>query len=80
MRVPFRSADAIEETGAGKIERRAADLAHHLVEAGGSADRERTVRWLTSAGENAVAAAAMEEAVQYFNMALSLIGDDGAEG
>jgi tetratricopeptide (TPR) repeat protein len=72
-------ADAIEQTAAGQVERWAADLAHHLLEAGSSADPVRTVGWLKAAGDNAFAAAAMEEAAQYFDTALSLIGDEQKE-
>lgn len=65
-------AAAIESVHAGAVEARAADLAFHLVEAGGYADEDRTVRWLRVAGENAMAAAAMEEAAGYYDTVLAM--------
>jgi tetratricopeptide (TPR) repeat protein len=79
QRMHLAIADAIEQLETGKVQLHAADLAHHLVEAGSSADPDRTVRWLRTAGENAVKAAATEEAVRYFDTALSLAGDEQVE-
>jgi len=79
QRMHLAIADAIERLDASKAHRHAADLAHHLVEAGVSADPDRTLRWLRAAGESAVKASAPEEAVRYFDTALVLAGDDRAE-
>lgn len=76
QRMHLTIADAIEQAASDWPERRAMDLAHHLVEAGASADPDRTVRWLTAAGESAAAATAMEEAVHYFGTAFSLTDDE----
>jgi predicted ATPase len=79
QRMYLTVADAIEKTAGSHPEGRAADIAHHLVEAGSSADRERTIRWLKAAGENAAAAAALEEAFRYFDTALSVEGEQPSE-
>jgi TolB-like protein/tetratricopeptide (TPR) repeat protein len=79
QRLHLSIADAIEGSTGGQPERRAAELAHHLVEASASANYERTVGWLMIAGKNAVAAAAMEEALQNFESALTLLGDGDKE-
>lgn len=80
QRMHLSIADAIERTAGSHPEGRAADIAHHLVEAGSSADRERTIRWLKAAGENAAAATALEEAYRYFDTALSVQGEPPSEG
>jgi TolB-like protein len=79
QRMHLAIADAIERLDTHKAHRHAADLAHHLVEAGASADPGRTLLWLRTAGENAVKASAPEEAVRYFDTALGLIADGRGE-
>jgi tetratricopeptide (TPR) repeat protein len=70
---------AIEEVDADRLESRAADLAHHSIEAGELADSGSTLHWLLLAGDRARASAAMGEAVQYFDTALSLLHEAGSE-
>ena len=50
QRSHLQLAQAVQQVDADQLERRAADLAFHLVEAGDSADREETVHWLKIAG------------------------------
>ena len=72
QRLHLRLADAIEAVGGRAAEKQASTLAHHLYQAGAAADAEKTVRFLTLAGEQAIAKAAFEEALQYFDNALSI--------
>ena len=76
QRLHLRIADAIEKAAATP-EIQASDIAHHLHQAGRAADREKTVRYLTLAGDQAVEAGAFEDASRRFSDALSLQdGDD----
>jgi len=79
QRLHLAIADAIEQRGAESAERRAAELAHHLVGAGGSVPVERVVGWLETAGVQASGAAANEEAAHYFDTALRSIEQGDAE-
>ena len=72
QRMHLRVADAMERAYARTPEEHAADLAHHLHQAGAAADPGRTVRYLTLAGEQAQAAAAFEDALRHYESALSL--------
>ena len=79
QRLHLRIADAIERVylpagrhGARALEEHAADLAYHLNQAGAAADPEKTVRYLTLAGDQAMAAAAFEDALRHYENALSL--------
>lgn len=72
-RLHVQAADAIERRYAEDLEEHAAELTHHLSQAGRSADRSRLVRYLTIAGERAADAAAFDEAVTHFEQALSLL-------
>ena len=65
-------AEAIEQVHGDRVEPQAADLAHHLYQAGAAADSEKTVRFLTLAGDQAVASGAFDEAVRLFEDALSI--------
>ena len=70
QRLHLRVADALEAAD-GAAETQAAALAHHLYQAGELADGDRTLRYLTLAGRQALAAAAFEETVEHFTRALS---------
>jgi tetratricopeptide (TPR) repeat protein len=65
-------AEAIERAYARAPEEQAADLAHHLFQAGAAADLAKTVRYLALAGEQAFGAAAFEDALRHYEDALSL--------
>jgi tetratricopeptide (TPR) repeat protein len=77
-RLHLHVANAIERRYADDLEEHAADLTHHLSQAGPAADRPRLVRYLTIAGEQAANAAAFDDAVANFEHALSLL-ERGAE-
>ncbi|MEE8346410.1 MAG: tetratricopeptide repeat protein, partial [Dehalococcoidia bacterium] len=72
QRMHLRVAEAIEQAYPRSLEEHAADLAHHLHQAGAAADPEKTVRYLTMAGEQALGAAAFEDALRHYEDALSL--------
>ena len=67
----LRVAEAIETTDPDAAEVGSAALAHHFYQAGSLADADKTLRYLTDAGRQALAAAAFEEAVERFTEALS---------
>ena len=79
QRLHLAVADAIEDVAGTKSEEKAADLAHHLFQAGAAADPERTIRYLSLAGQRALATAASEEALRAFENALSLEENHGVE-
>jgi class 3 adenylate cyclase/tetratricopeptide (TPR) repeat protein len=72
QRLHLRVAEAMERAYSRSIEEHAADLAYHLNRAGAAADPGKTVRYLTLAGDQALAAAAFEDALRHFENALSL--------
>lgn len=78
QRLHLRVADAIEKS-ATNPEERSPDLAHHLFQAGATADAARTVRYLVLAGDRAMASAAPEDALRNFDDALLLLEDDPEE-
>ena len=69
-RLHLQVAEAMERVYARALEERAADLAHHLYQAGAAADPGKTVHYLTLAGEQVLAAVAYEEGVRLYEMAL----------
>ncbi len=71
-------AEAMERTLGGAVEDHAADLAHHLQEAGPAADQAATVHWLVLAGRRAMEVSAFEDAVRSFSDALALGAVDAA--
>ncbi len=64
-------ADAIELVYPDAVNERAGEIADHLIKAGSFADERKLVRNLTLAGNNALEAAAFEEARSSFRAALS---------
>jgi tetratricopeptide (TPR) repeat protein len=71
QRLHLKIADAIERLY--PVEDRVDDLAHHLWNAGESADASRTVRYLQMAGEEAVKRSAHVEAINHYTKALQLL-------
>jgi tetratricopeptide (TPR) repeat protein len=69
----LRVADALEQLHAGELELHAADIAHHLAEAGKAADPLRTAVIITLAGDRALEAAAFDEALHFYEQALALL-------
>ena len=70
QRIHLRVATAIESASPDP-EQQAATLAHHFYQAGSLADPDTTLRHLMTAGRQALAAAAFEDAVAHFTTALS---------
>lgn len=79
QKLHLQVADAIEKVRVRNLDEHAAEMAFHLVEAGSYADEENTVHWLRVAGENGMASAAFEEAREYFDTALEVLGDEQTE-
>ncbi|UCH86209.1 MAG: AAA family ATPase [Dehalococcoidia bacterium] len=72
QRLHLRVAEAMERVYARALEERAADLAHHLYQAGSAADPQKTAHYLALAAERAFGAAAFEDALRLYDSALSL--------
>jgi class 3 adenylate cyclase/tetratricopeptide (TPR) repeat protein len=72
QRLHLRISEAMERVYSRNLEEHAADLAHHLYQAGTAADPEKTVRYLALAGDQAFAAAAFEDALRHYENGLSL--------
>jgi tetratricopeptide (TPR) repeat protein len=72
-RLHLRVADTLERLFADSLDGHASEIAHHLVQAGSAADRHRLLRSLTLAGRQAMRTAGYEDALRYFEQALSLI-------
>jgi class 3 adenylate cyclase/tetratricopeptide (TPR) repeat protein len=76
QRLHLRVAEAIERAAGASTDEHAADLAHHLYQAGAAADTERTVRYLVLAGDQATTATAFEDALRLYEDALTLQPDE----
>jgi class 3 adenylate cyclase/DNA-binding SARP family transcriptional activator len=70
-------ADAMERVLGRAAQGHAADLVHHLVEAGAAADPEKTLSYLLLAGHGAMAASAFEDGLRHFERALALATEAG---
>ncbi len=73
QRLHLRIAKSIERIYGARVESQASALAHHLHQAGGAADLNRTVTYLAMAARQASTRAAHEEALEKVDQALSLI-------
>lgn len=71
QRLHLRAAEAIERLYVPTDEH-AADLVHHLREAGAAADPQKTGRYLAIAGERALSVTAFEDALRFYEGALAL--------
>jgi class 3 adenylate cyclase/tetratricopeptide (TPR) repeat protein len=80
QRLHLRVAEAMEQVYARALEEHAADLAHHLYQAGTAADPQKTAHYLALAGERALGAAAFEDALRLYESALSLQPPDDRRG
>ena len=76
QRAHLRVAEAMERLYGNQIDRHASDVAQHLYQAGMGADPDRTIRFLTLAGDQALEAGAFDEALRLFDEALSIHADD----
>ena len=77
QRLHLGIAEAVESSRGGDTAPVAALLAHHLFQAGSIADAGKTLDYLSTAGRQALSAAAFEEAVAHFTSALTLERLDG---
>ena len=73
-RLHVRIADALGRVYANALEKRAADLAHHLYQAGAAADPSKTVRYLKLAGDHACTIYANEDVARHYQWALETLG------
>ena len=72
QRTHLRIADVLENQSAENV----SSIAHHLFEAGVAADLDKTVRYLSLAGERELETGAFQEALEHFDSALSLLEDE----
>ncbi|MEO7571995.1 MAG: AAA family ATPase [Acidimicrobiales bacterium] len=79
QRLHGRVADALEQVHHASLSAHAATIAFHLQRAGRWVSPERTIRFLTLAGDRSLEAAAFEEAAQHIREALALISPDDLE-
>lgn len=68
----LRVADAMEQIYGDRVDRYASDVAQHLYQAGVAADPDKTVRFLTLAGQQAMETGAFDGALRLFDDALSI--------
>ena len=80
QRLHLRVAEAIERVYGRDLEPHTPDLAHHLYQAGAAADPDKTVRYLTAAGDRATQGAAFEEAIRAYDRALSMQDESDVRG
>jgi DNA-binding SARP family transcriptional activator len=71
-RLHLRVAEAMERLAGSAADDHAADLAHHLAEAGTGADQAKLLHYLVVAGRRAMAASAFEDGARHFERALTL--------
>ncbi len=72
QRTHLRVAEAMERVYGKNAERFASDIGQHLYQAGVAADPEKTIRYLTLAGDQALAKGAFDEAIRQLSDALSI--------
>src|SRR2546425_5867961 len=72
QRLHLRVAETMEQVYGKDADLYAADLAHHLYQAGAAADPAKTARFLVLAGDRAIEAAAFPKALRNYDIAFSL--------
>jgi predicted ATPase len=75
QRLHLNVADGIERIHANALEDHAGDLAHHLWQAGRTADADKTILYLAMAARQALKQSAYEGSLRYFQNALELLKD-----
>jgi class 3 adenylate cyclase/tetratricopeptide (TPR) repeat protein len=80
QRLHLRIAEATERVYGREADAHAAEMAHHLYQAGAAADPAKTARYLVLAGDRAIEGAAFAEALRDYDIAFSLqpAGDGAA--
>ena len=76
QRAHLRVAEAMEKLHGANVDRHASDVAQHLYQAGVAADPEKTVRFLTLAGEQSLEAGAFDETLRQFTDAVAIQEDE----
>jgi DNA-binding SARP family transcriptional activator len=71
-RLHLRTAEAMEALAGANADDHAADLAHHLAEAGPGADQAKLLHHLVVAGRRAMSASAFEDGARHLEQALGL--------
>ena len=77
QRLHLRIADALEAGHGAGADKYASEIGHHLYQAGAAADPARTAHHLGIAGGRAIDALAFEDALRQFEMAMSVLKDQG---
>ncbi|MDQ3646212.1 MAG: AAA family ATPase [Actinomycetota bacterium] len=80
QRLHLRVAEAMEKFYAGSEGERAAQIADHFYQAGAAAPADKTMMFLTLAGDNALRAAAFEDALRFYEEALALLDPEDESG
>ena len=73
QKLHLRVAEAMEVVYGDFPSERASDLARHLIEAGGGADRAKAAHYLDMAGQGALSAAAFEDALRTYENAMAIV-------
>ena len=79
VRLHARIAEALEELHGANAEAHAAELAYHFAEAEPALGHEKLILYSLAAGEQALAAYAQEQALSYFQRALSAKEGQGTD-
>ena len=72
QRLHARVAEAMERVYSSALEKQASQIAHHLYQSGLAADPDKTLRYLSLAADQAMAASGFEEALAHIDAALSM--------
>jgi len=77
QRLHLRVADALEAIHGSAADKYAGEIGHHMYQAGSAADLVKTAHYLEVAGERAIESFAFEDALRQFDLALSVIEEQG---
>ena len=72
QRLHARVAEAMERVYRSALEKQASQIAHHLYQSGLAVDPDKTLRYLSLAADQAMAASGFEEALAHIDAALSM--------
>lgn len=73
----LRAGEALEALYSSDLEPHLAELAHHFIAAAPAGLTDKAAEYARRAGDRAAAQSAYEEAVRHYEMALTLVGEDG---
>ena len=80
LQIHRRTAEHLERTSAGDLDRLAAEIAHHWLAACPLADAAHAVAWAERAAARSISSLAYEEAARFYERALQVIGTGGFSG